>query len=114
MQEIAVNQPQLSFSLLAAFIFGLIFASMVRWASRKKWVAQTAWAVCIGVAGTLLTMIPVFGVQNVAIMFAFFGASGVSMVFEYLQRVMQEMDKDREDAKSLASEILNDRQARRG
>jgi hypothetical protein len=114
MQEIATNQPLFSLSLIAAFIFGLIFAGVVRWASRKKWVAQTAFAVLVGVAGTLLTMIPVFGVQNVAVMFAFFGASGISMIAEYLERVMREIQKDREDAKTLASELLNERQTGRG
>ena len=111
MQQIATNQTVFSLSLLAAFIFGLVFASLVRWASRKRWVGQTAWAVCIGVAGTLLTMIPVFGAQNVMIMFAFFGASGSSMIFEYIQRVMGDIREDNEKAKSVASEFLNDRQA---
>ena len=114
MQEIAVNQPQLSLGLLAAFLFGIIFAFFVRWSSRKKWIGQTAWIVSLGVAGTLLTMVPAFGIRVVAIVFVFFAASGIPVIFEYLQRVMEELRKDNEGAKDLASEFLNERQTRRG
>jgi predicted PurR-regulated permease PerM len=112
MQPLDLNQPVFSLTLVGAFVFGVLFACVVRWASQKNWVAQTAWAVMTGVSFTLLFMIPVFGINQVAIMFCYFGASGVPMIFEYLQRVMKAIEKDNESAKGLASEILDDRQTR--
>lgn len=111
MQLIDVNQTVFSLSLVGALVLGMIFASLVRWTSKRKWVGQTAWAVVIGVTFTLLTMIPVFGLSVVAIMFCYFAASGIPMIVEYLTRVQQEIRDDNEKAKSLASELLNDRQA---
>lgn len=111
MQAIAVNQTVFSLSLLGALIFGVVFASIVRWASKKKWVGQTAWAVLIGVTFTLIAMIPLFGIDLVAIMFCYFAASGTPMIVEYLTRIQREIREDNEKAKSLASEFLNDRQA---
>jgi|RhiMetdeSRZDD1v2_1073273.scaffolds.fasta_scaffold60888_6 hypothetical protein len=111
MQLIDVNQTVFSLSLVGALILGSFFAALVRWTSKKKWIGQTAWAVVIGVSFTLLTMIPFFGLENVARMFCYFAASGTPMIIEYLMRVQQEIREDNEKAKSLASELFNDRQA---
>lgn len=111
MQLIDGNQTTFSLSLAAALVLGTLFSTIVRWASKKKWIGQTAWAVVIGVTFTLLTMIPVFGIEAVAIMFLFFTASGTPMIVEYLIRVQQEIQEDNEKAKKVASELFNDRQA---
>jgi pyrroloquinoline quinone (PQQ) biosynthesis protein C len=111
MQEIDINQTVFSLSLLGALVFGVVFARVVRWASSKKWVGQTAWSVVVGVTFTLIAMIPRFGIDQVAIMFCYFAASGTPMIIEYLTRVQQEMRHDNEEAKKVASEFLNDRQA---
>lgn len=110
MQLIDVNQTVFSLSLAGALVFGIVFSAIVRWASRKRWVGQTAWAVVVGVTFTLLIMIPVFGLNAVAIMFCFFGATGIPMIIEYLTRIQREIQEDNEKAKNLASEFLNDRQ----
>jgi predicted PurR-regulated permease PerM len=111
MQPLALNQPLFSLTLFAALIFGILFSAIVHWASRKKWVGQTAWAVVIGVSGTLLLMIPIFGIQAVAVMFAFFGMSGGPMIVEYLLRVQQEIQQDLKDVNDLTKDLLNERQA---
>jgi hypothetical protein len=66
----------------------------------------------IGVTFTLLFMIPVFGIEQVAIMFCFFGASGIPMIVEYLLRVQKEIQQDSENANEVAKDLLNERQAR--
>jgi hypothetical protein len=111
MQSIDTSQPIFSLSLAAALAFGISFALLVRWASKRKMVGQTAWAVVVGVTATLLIMVPVFGIDLVAIMFCYFGAAGIPMVIEYLLRVQTEIQKDNEDAKGLAKDLINDRQA---
>jgi predicted PurR-regulated permease PerM len=113
MQEIDGNQPVFSLGLLAALVFGIVFACIVRWASRKKWIGQTAWAVVIGVTITLLTLIPDVGLDSVARMFLRFAASGIPMIIEYLTRIQQEIREDAEKAKSVTSELLNERQTGR-
>jgi vacuolar-type H+-ATPase subunit I/STV1 len=111
MQVIDLDKLMFSQSLAGALIFGLLFAFVVRWASKRKMVGQTAWAVVIGVTFTLLSMIPVFGIEAVAIMFCYFGAAGSPMIVEYLLRVQTEIQKDHDDAKGLAKDLINDRQA---
>ena len=106
MQQMDINWTTLGLSLAAAFVFGVLFAVVVRWSSRKKLAGQTAWAVVIGVTFTLLSMIPVFGLNQVALMFLFFATSGISMIIEYLLRIQKEMQQDEENAKGLAKDLL--------
>jgi pyrroloquinoline quinone (PQQ) biosynthesis protein C len=110
MQLTDVNQIVFSLSLAGVFVLSIIFAAIVRWASKKKWIGQTAWAVVIGVTYTLLSLIPTFGLEVVAIIFIFFGVAGSPMIIEYLTRIQQEIQKDNEDAKGLAKDLINDRQ----
>lgn len=110
MQLIDVNQTVFSLSLVGALVLGSLFAALVRWASRKKWVGQTAWAVVIGVTFTLLLAVPTVGLQVILIIFCFFAATGAPMIVEYLTRIMQEIREDNESAKKVASEYLDDRQ----
>ncbi len=106
MQQIAINWTVFSLSLAATFVFGVLFASLIRWASRRQMVGQTAWAVVVGVTFTLIAMIPLFGLQLVAIMFCFFIASGIPMIVEYLLRVQREIEQDKEKSQGLAKDLL--------
>jgi hypothetical protein len=106
MQQIAINWLSFGLTLGGTFIFGVLFAALVRWAANRKMIAQTAWAVAIGVTVTLAAMIPVFGLQVVATMFCYFLASGIPMIVEYILRVQKEMDRDAEKAKDLAKDLL--------
>lgn len=112
MQRLAFDWTVLGWSLAGAFIFGLFYSLLVHWVSKKDWKGQTAWSVVIGVTFTLLAMIPVFGVDRVAIIFLFFGFSGTPMIVEYLLRVQQEIQRDQKRAQELTKEILNDSQGR--
>jgi hypothetical protein len=106
MQQMAINWMLFGWTLAGAFIFGVLFAALVRWSAKRKMVGQTAWAVVIGVTFTLLAMIPVFGLNLVAIIFCYFAASGIPMIIEYILRVQNEMDQDTEKAKGLAKDLL--------
>jgi hypothetical protein len=88
-----------------------MYAALVHWVSKRGWVGQTAWSVVIGVAMTLLTMLPFFGIETVALIFCFFAASGMPMIVEYLSRVQAELQQDKRKANELAEELLNDHQA---
>jgi hypothetical protein len=110
MQQIDPNQTVFSLTLAGEFIFGVLFAVLVRWASNRKVVGQTAFAVILGVTATLLISIPVFGFNIIALLFPCFIASGGPMVAEYLLRVQKEIDSDQKKAKDLAKDLLNDRQ----
>ena len=110
MQPIDINQTLFSLSLAGELAFGIVFAVIVHWASRKHWVGQTAWAVVVGTTVTLLILIPAFGLNLIAMLFGAFACSGVPMILEYLTRIQSEIQKDNEEAKNLASEFLNDRQ----
>jgi 4-hydroxybenzoate polyprenyltransferase len=110
MQHLDPTQPVFSLTLAAAFIFGVLFASLVRWASGRKMVGQTAFAVIVGVTGTLLIAIPFFGLNIIVLLFPYFIASGLPMIVEYILRVQKEIDQDKQSAKDLAKDLLNDRQ----
>mgnify|MGYP001291913036 CR=1 FL=1 len=61
MQSLDVNWMVFGLGLVAAFIFGMVYAVLVRLASNRNWDGQTAWSVVVGVTFTLLTMIPFAG-----------------------------------------------------
>lgn len=107
MQDMAINWRIFGGTLAGAFVFGLLFASLVRWASGKQWIGQTAWAVVIGVSVTLIIMIPVLGIQVVATAFAYFGATGLPMIVEYILRVQEENKRDHERARAHAKDLLS-------
>ena len=107
MQFSGVNWQAFGIGLVGAFIFGIGYAVLVRQASKRNWVGQTAWSVVVGVTFTLLAMIPAFGLALVACMFCFFAASGIPMVIEYLTRVQAELQKDKQKAEELNRELLN-------
>lgn len=102
------NRTVLGWCLAASFVFGIFYSLLVHWISKKEWKGQTAWSVVVGVTFTLLAMVPVFGIDNVSIIFLFFGFSGTPMIVEYLLRVQQEIQRDQKRAQELTKEILND------
>lgn len=105
-QEMDVNWTVLGLSLAGLLLFTILYAILVRWASKREVEGQTAWAVVIGVSAVLLAMVPTFGLQAVAIMFCFFGVAGIPMIIEYVLRVHNEQHKDKEAAKALAKDLL--------
>ena len=109
MQFKAVNWMVFSWTLGLAFIFGIVYAIFIRWASKKKLVGQTAWSVVVGVTFTLLLMIPFFGLDIVALLFAYFGAAGSPMIVEYISRIQGELRRDEESAREVAKGLVNDR-----
>ncbi len=106
MEQIAPNWHFYSLTLAGAFLFGVLFAFLIRLASKRQIIGQTAFAVIIGVAATLLIMIPVFGLTLVASMFPYFIASGIPMITEYLLRVASAAEKDAERAKGIAKDLF--------
>ena len=111
MQFSDVNWTVFGWSLVGAFLFGVFYAILVRLASKRKWVGQTAWSVVVGVTFTLVAMLPVFGLFLVALVLCFFAASGTPMVIEYLTRIQAEMQQDFTQAREVNKELLNDRKA---
>jgi hypothetical protein len=98
--------------LAGLFPLAVLYAMLVRWASKKKLVGQTAWAVAIGVSGTLLAMVPALGLEVVAIIFCYFAVAGIPMIVEYVLRVHNEQRNDEEKAKGIARDLIgNDEQA---
>jgi hypothetical protein len=110
MQHLDPSQPIFRLSLAGALLFGILFALLVHWASKRQMIGQTAWAVVVGVTGTLLIAIPFFGLNIIVLLFPYFIASGLPMIVEYILRVQKEIDQDKQSAKDLAKDLLNDRQ----
>ena len=106
MQLMGINWQVFGWTLAGAFIFGIFFARVVRWAARKYIFGQTAWAVVVGDAATLAFMIPLFGIQIVAIVFCYFIASGIPMIVEYVLRVNDLYQKDTQNAQTHAKDLL--------
>lgn len=106
MEQIALNWTVYGWTLAAAFIFGVLFALVVRWASKRQMVGQVAFAVIIGVAFTLLIAIPFFGLTLIAYLFPYFIASGAPMILEYILRVQAEIQHDKEESQKLAKDLL--------
>lgn len=110
-QEIAPNWIVIGLTLAALFCFGICYALLVNWMSRKKVTGQTAYAVVAGVTVALVASIPTFGLFPIAILFSYFGACGLPMVVEYAVRIHKERRADQEKAEALAKEALHDGQS---
>lgn len=106
MDQIAVNWTVFGWTLALEFIFGIFFACVVRWASRRQMVGQTAWAVVVGVTIVLLIQIPLFGLFPIALIFGSFGAAGAPMILEYIDRVQKEIEDERTKSKGYAKDLL--------
>jgi hypothetical protein len=92
--------------LVALFMFGFIYAILVRWLSKKKVRGQTAYSVVFGVAVTVIAMGPVIGWANVFCMLIGFAASGFWMILEDVQRAWLEDEADRKEAERMAKDLL--------
>lgn len=108
MQSKDANWQVFGWTLGVALLLGIGYSIFIHWVSKKHLVGQTAWSVVVGVTFTLLTMIPFFGLDTVALMFAYFGAAGVPMIVEYLARVQDDMKRDAESAREVAKGLVND------
>jgi hypothetical protein len=106
MQSIAVNWSAFGWSLAGAFVFGIIYACVVRFLAVKKIQHQTPWLVVFGVGVTLLIAIPTFGAQMLSLLFLFFAASGLPMVIEYVLRTQAAEREDIEKAQKIAKELV--------
>lgn len=106
MQTIALNWTNYGWTLALAFLFGLLFAMLVRWASRREMVAQTAFAVVLGVTATLLIAMPFFGQMVIIYLFPYFIASGLPMIAEYILRMESRIREDKKRAQDIAKDFL--------
>lgn len=106
MTQIALNWQSFGSVLAAEFIFGVVFACIVRLASKKQIVGQTALVVIVGVAATLLIAIPVFGLNFITFLFPCFIASGIPVTVEYILRVHDEIQQDHKKAQDIAKDLL--------
>lgn len=111
MEVIAIDKTVFSIMLAALLLFGIFYALLVNWMSKKNVRGQTAYMVVAGVSIGLVASIPTFGLTVVTIMFSYFAACGLPMVIEYGIRVHQERQRDEESAQALAKEAI--RQATR-
>jgi hypothetical protein len=102
----ALNWSFFGWSLAGAFVFGIIYACVVRYLSIKKIEHQTPWLVVFGVAVTLLIAVPTFGPGPLSILSLFFAASGLPMVIEYVLRVQNAQREDAEKAQEIAKELV--------
>lgn len=106
MEVIAIDRIVFSLTLAALFLFGICYALLVNWMSKKQVSGQTAYLVVGGVGITLVASIPTLGLTLVTILFSYFAACGLPMVIEYGVRVHQERRRDVEAASTLAREAL--------
>jgi len=92
--------------LAVEFIFGILYAALVRWFSKKEVEGQTAYLVALGVLVTVVISMPVLGLPALLILLVCFGASGAPMIIEYVARVHQERREDKEGAQAVVKELL--------
>lgn len=107
MQTIAINWTVFSLTIIALALFGILYAILVNWLAKKQVTGQTAYLVVGGVGMALVASVPTFGLEAVAISFAYFTACGLPMVIEYNYRVHQERRRDVQAAQALAKEAIN-------
>lgn len=117
MQAMSFDWAVFGTTLAALFLFGILYAMLVRWLSNHDVEGQTAYAVVGGVTVALLFSIPSFGLLVVAMLFAYFAACGLPMVVEYGDRVHKrrkarelEQQQDEEQARRIALDALAERQ----
>jgi hypothetical protein len=106
MQFISINYPVFSLTIGALFLFGLVYAYIVRRLARAGVQGQTAYTVVVGVGITVLAAGWLIGWLNVILLLACFAASGLPMVIEYVNRTHHEQKRDRQDARSIAKDLL--------
>lgn len=106
MQFSGINWPTFGLVLAALFLFGCLYAALVRFMAKRGADGQTAWMVVVGVAVTLFGGVFVIGLENTVLTVALFAASGLPMVVEYVHRVEAARRADHEQAKKQSKDDL--------
>jgi hypothetical protein len=106
MQSLAINWQSFGLVLASLFLFGCLYAGLVRFMARRGADGQTAWMVVGGVAVTLCGAIFVIGLENTLLTVACFAASGLPMVVEYVWRFEAARRADHEQATKQAKDML--------
>lgn len=106
MQFSAVNWLTFGLVLAGLFLFGCLYAALVRFMARRGADGQTAWMVVGGVAATLCGSVFVVGIENALLLLALFAASGLPMVVEYVWRFESARRADHEQAKRHSKDDL--------
>jgi|SRR3990172_2085922 len=106
MQSMAFDWTVFGLTLAALVFFGICYALLINWMSKKQVNGQTAYMVVGGVAVALIASIPTFGLFTVSILFSYFAGCGLPMVIEYGMRVHAEQRKDLEAATAIAKEAI--------
>lgn len=101
-----VNWLTFGLVLAALFLFGCLYAALVRFMAKRGSDGQTAWMVVVGVAVTLFGGVFVVGLWHALVMLALFAASGLPMVVEYVHRVEAARRADHEQAKRQSKDEL--------
>ena len=92
--------------LAVELVFGILYAALVRWLSKKEFEGQTAYLVALGVLVTVAISIPALGLPAALMLLTCFIASGMPMIVEYAARIHQARRKDKESAQAMAKELL--------
>lgn len=106
MPTLSTNYPVFILTLIVLFLFGLVYAWFVRKMADNNVQGQTAYTVVFGVGVTVLTASGLIGWRNVALLLACFAASGLPMIFEYVQRTHRAQKSDRDQAIETARDFL--------
>lgn len=102
-----LNWLAIGLTLALLFVFGIVYATMVRWMARKHIIeGQTATVVVGGVLVTVLASSVLNGWLATALTLACFAASGLPMMIEYIARVADNQVRDRESAERVAKDLL--------
>ena len=102
-----LNWLAIGLTLALLFVFGIVYAAMVRWMARKHIIeGQTATVVVGGVLVTVLASSVLNGWLATALTLACFSASGLPMMIEYIARVADNQVRDRESAERVAKDLL--------
>ena len=106
MQTLSVNYPIFILTIVALFLFGVVYACFVHLLSKNEVHGQTAYLVVAGVGVTLIGSCALIGLLNVGLLLACFTASGLPMVVEYVNRTHKAQKRDKQDAKDVARDLL--------
>jgi hypothetical protein len=105
-QVLSPNYLQFGLVLATLFLFGVVYAYLVRWLANSNVQGQTAYAVVGGVGVTVLVSAVVIGMTNALYLIICFAASGLPMIVEYVNRVHGEHRKDQQSAQQVAKDLL--------
>ena len=105
-QTLAFSWPVFGLTLAGLFLFGIAYASLVRWMARHGIAGQTAYVVAVGVGITVLFAAALIGFWHTVLLLSCFAASGTPMIIEYVSRSAGQQYEDAEHAKKIARELM--------